>query len=424
LAEEVGPVLCISVDEVISAYRGPKKARYEQAYLDYLDSGLEERDFRCTGFVKFEQLKGSKINRAPRIIQFPSFKVILLFMQFVRPFEARLKELEDEFGTRIFFKGLSPERRAEEILRKWDSFRDPVVVLMDCTGWDVHCSAEQLILRRRSYGLLTEDPVVLRIADKQCNTDTKTKKGVRAKRDGGVCSGRADTGAGNSFDCVALTRHAFSEVGITKYSVANDGDDEHVYIEREDVPKLSGLVDQFRKYGHELKIEGVVDEVHEIDFCQARLVHVHSGPIMVRNPMKILSNGLCTNKFVSAKSQRRFVRSCGLCELSLNRGVPILQAYAMALLRNTDGVESLPEWEIESIQHRASGRSLEVFTYPISEATRHSFELAWGFTAGEQFEIENRLSRWVIRFGEPSDGTEAFLPASWVGSYGTETVFC
>jgi len=345
-------------------------------------------------------------------------------MQFVRPFEARLKDLNDEFGTRIFFKGLSPERRASEILLKWNSFRRPVAVLLDCTGWDVHCSREQLRLRARAYKLMTNDKVIHRIADKQCNTDTKTRKGVSASREGGVSSGRADTGAGNSFDCVALTRHAFDSIGVTKRSIANDGDDEHVYVEEEDEGKLPGLVDEFLRYGHELKVEGVARSVHEIDFCQSRLVVVYSGPIMVRSPLKILSNGLCTNKFISEKAQKRYVRSCGLCELSLNRGVPILQAYALALIRNTIGVEALPPWEIESIQHRAKGRDLTVEVHPVTAVARETFECAWGFSPLEQVEIEDRLARWVIGFGEPDDGTESFLPASWIGSYGRESLFC
>lgn len=391
--------------------------------------GLLDKDFKITAFVKFEQLKGSRYNRAPRIIQFPKFKEILYFMRFIKPIEKRFPDIKDFTGTSMFFKGMNPKQRAETILHKWSCFKRPVALSGDGTQWDVNVTYRALQVKHQFYRMIIRDAEFHRHVAKELKTVAYTRAGLRAEFDGNVKSGRADTGAGNSILAVTMIDDYFSQI-ISRmicpyYAVADDGDDFHVYIERDDLPLVSSTIKEvFATYGHELKLEGVTDNIHKIDFCQSRLVFTVVGPVMVRHPAKVLSNALCTNKFKSPNAMRRFVRAVGECELSLNLGVPVLQAFAMALIRNTQGVKPLPKWEIESFQHRVW--IMEDVDEPVEITTeaRVSFQEAFDYSWDEQVSIELALSKWVIDFDTITTATEDFSPVEWIETYGPETLWC
>lgn len=385
--------------------------------------GLVARDFKVSLFVKFEQLKSSKVNRAPRIIQFPSFKHILWFLRFIKPIESQFPTIHDFTGTTMFFKGMDLKRRAEAILAKWSCFDDPVVFCIDCTAFDANVLPCLLQVKHFFYRLIINDETFHANMRKELKTKARSRLGLRVQYDGNVRSGSADTGCGNSVMMVIMIKHAMETLGIAKYAVADDGDDAHIYVERAYKTTMqTSLVAQFASYGHELKLEEVAESVHEIDFCQCRLVHTVAGPVMVRDPRKVLSHALCTNKFVTPTAMKRFTRAVGECELSLNRGVPVLQSYALALLRNTPNVRPLPLWELEAYRYRRWNDSHLGPLY-VSQEARASFAVSFGIPEQEQLRIEARLDQWVLDFSMPEVSGEDLSPMSWVPSYGTETLF-
>jgi hypothetical protein len=411
-------------EDIISGYKGPKRKRYEQAYEALQADGILNKDFIYRAFVKFEQLKGSRFNRPPRIIQFSSFKIILFCMRYVKAIEAKFPELRDFTGTSMFFKGMNQQLRAETMLRKWACFNDPVAVMGDGKHWDVNVTPRQLMVKHQLYRWVIRDEEFHSVCAKELKTRVRTRLGVAAQYTGNVRSGSADTGAGNSLLAVIMLLDYFKGVGITRYAIADDGDDFHIYVERSDLNTvITTIVERFALYGHELKLEGVADCIHQIDFCQSRLVHTIAGPVMVRDPRKVLSNALCTNKFKTPKAMQRFVRSVGECELSLNHGVPILQAFALALLRNTPDVRPLPPWEVEAFQHRVWSLNRDSGPGEITNEARDSFDLAFGIPREEQERIERALGNWEICFEAPMCGGEDLSPSSWTQSYGPETFF-
>jgi hypothetical protein len=345
-------------------------------------------------------------------------------MRYVKALEARFPTLTDSTGTSMFFKGMNQQLRAETMLLKWEYFDDPVAIMGDGKHWDVNVTTRQLLVKHQLYRWVIRDEEFHRVCAKELSTKVRTRLGVRATYTGNVRSGSADTGAGNSLLAVIMLLDYFECVGITRYAIADDGDDFHIYVERSDLDTvLATIVERFALYGHELKLEGVADCIHQIDFCQSRLVKTVAGPVMVRDPRKVLSNALCTNKFKSPKAMKRFVRSVGECELSLNHGVPILQDFALALLRNTPDVRPLPPWEVEAFQHRVWLLDRERGPGSITPEARTSFEKAFDIPVGEQERIERALGRWEIDFKAPECGGEDLSPASWVQSYGPETFF-
>jgi hypothetical protein len=424
-----GPVEPITYEAVISNYSGPKRRRYENAYDQLMEYGLEDRDYVYTGFVKFEQLDSAKVNKVPRIIQFPSFKLILYMMRYIKPIEARFRHIHDFTGTTIFAKGLNLKERAETMHTKWQSFGDPVSLRVDCKHYDVGVTADALYVRAKFYRHLIDDEEFHAVVDKQVQTklvfrDNLRFASIKATYEANVKSGSANTGEANSngqaISIMAGMEHAGFADG--EYAFLVDGDDAHIYVEKHRSTDLDlRLGSFFHETGHKLTIEGWAHDIHEIQFCQSNVVYVAGAPIMVRDPCKVLSNSLCTNKFKSPNAMRRFVRAVGECELALNAGVPILQEYALALLRNTEGVKPLPPWEIEAFQHRVwtlhhNGPQV------IADSTRVSFEKAFGFSAQEQVAIESRLRKWIIGFDVPRQAPDDLSPLHWSVDYSMDTL--
>jgi len=98
-----------------------------------------------------------------------------------------------------------------------------------------------------------------------------------------------------------------------------------------------------------------------------------------------------------------------LCEMSLNRGVPVLQAMSMSLWRNSSQSPNV----LDSEKREALfSRVLNFNTWDslvargmqpqsISIETRLSFQKAFGITVQEQISWEQYLDQWTCGFGEP-----------------------
>jgi hypothetical protein len=100
------------------------------------------------------------------------------------------------------------------------------------------------------------------------------------------------------------------------------------------------------------------------------------------------------------------MNAIGHCELALNPGVPILQEYALALIRNGRG-ERLKWLDVDSglllrtrYELRAEGNfEKAIYTVdpvPVTAEARRSFEAAFGIDPAEQLAVENILRNWTV----------------------------
>jgi hypothetical protein len=230
-------------------------------------------------------------------------------------------------------------------------------------------------------------------------------------------SGDMNTALGNCLLMIIMLV-AFM-VWCRKWDVLDDGDDVLVIIERRDLPRLLATVKkEFLKFGHEMKVENVASRMENVVFCQSQSIEFRTGDYkFVRNPWKVMSCAMTGVKYFNQVGARaKLLYSIGLCELILGLGVPVLQEYALAILRNCGvgkGLELPVDGSLMSrVRREMRGlglRTLErVDPQPISMCARVSFEVAFGMTVQEQIRVETLLGSWSFSLEGGID-----LPEEW-----------
>jgi hypothetical protein len=211
-------------------------------------------------------------------------------------------------------------------------------------------------------------------------------------------SGDANTALGNCLLMCIFVRAAMRSLGVDKWDILDDGDDCLLFIPKSEEGKLKPLTKLFLSYGQELKLENRAEVMEKIVFCQHQPVIVDGEWRMVQDWKKVLStraggSSLWTNPVLF----RGMLHAVGLCELSLSRGVPILQEFASALIRMGDG--TIPKafaCEFENWRRAVATGEISLRTTPVSLLTRESFADAFGVSVVDQLEIESRLRSWEL----------------------------
>jgi hypothetical protein len=359
-----------------------------------------------TLFVKLEKLNpASKRDPDPRAIQFRDPKYGIELATYLKPMEHLLYELKGRPlpVTRVIGKGLSLPQRATLLREKWDRFQRPVCVSLDASRFDQHVSLELLQIEHSIYQHMNPDRELQRLLSYQLRNRGKSRLGLRYHTRGKRMSGDMNTALGN---CVLMVLMVATFMRGRKYDMLDDGDDCLLIVEEEELNwVLENARPTFLEFGHEIKVENVAREFELIEWCQSRPVWTPRGWVFTRNPWKVLSGALTGSKYFGAslKTRRRLVRSVGLGEYILNEGIPILQEFGLALVRNAGEVDALqwdsndPQWY--TVRPMLQGRSLEdvaVGRADIASATRLSFAKAWGLTLGQQALAEAYLRRWAF----------------------------
>jgi len=205
----------------------------------------------------------------------------------------------------------------------------------------------------------------------------------------------------------------------------------------------------FGQYGFVMKVENVATELYQVVHCQTRptfllnkqpsadeassggscgVLSMRGGNrvVMMRDFRKILKTSLTAFRhFNEPMGGRKVMRAIGYCELVLGRGCPVIQEFALMLLRVTEGFGLPKLFPDEGTATRilrelgyggmiSSDRLVRtvvgVRTEDITPATRAMFALTWGLSADAQLQIESQLRSmtWSMFNGlafreEPSD---------------------
>jgi hypothetical protein len=131
-----------------------------------------------------------------------------------------------------------------------------------------------------------------------------------------------------------------------------------------------------------------------------------------------------------------------MAEMVLNLGIPVMQSYAMALMRNASGGQTL-DWNV--LQQRGSARRKAMQSdrvdlvagdpmyfrvhrelramnlrqlerldpQPITDTARMSFSRAFGISVEEQLEMEKFLDSWTFPITGCQDLLEDYDVTSW-----------
>jgi len=184
----------------------------------------------------------------------------------------------------------------------------------------------------------------------------------------------------------------------------NNGDDCMVFMEEHYLQEFMAEVDTwFLGCGFRMTVEPPVREFEQIEFCQMRPINTARGWTMVRNIGTALAKDtMSVVPLVNEKVARQWMHAVGECGLALCAGVPILQAFYQAYLRNGRGSHNLDKSVQMVSGMRMMSHGLESKEVPISEESRLGVYVAWGITPDEQAAIEQHFAAWLYT-NEPTE---------------------
>lgn len=399
------------LEEVYSCYSGQKRARYERAHAQVLrqDGHVTKDQGKVKMFVKMEayKIKDDKPFPDCRAIQYRSFEYTLVLASKIRPAEHKMYQLVDVEGFppgRMFAKNMNPQEKAKAIVEMVESLPGARIVCCDLSRYDAHLQSPILEhVEHVAWNVAVGDPDLARLLRMQLRNKGsaqvpggKIRYTVRGER----MSGDANTAGGNCIITASALTGFFQTRGY-QFRILVDGDDSVVvYLGPEvTVEELDGY---FRRLGMVIGIDCRPTRIEEVDFCQSKPVCVDGVWTMIRDPMKVLTKVGMTHRKDSIAAYKKRLLTTATCEGFLARGVPVLQAYARAIIRNC--VAQMTKRQLrrgfmkgEVLSYRMQHlikRPTEYDDTEVSMSTRRSFELAFGITVEEQRQIEKYLGEW------------------------------
>jgi hypothetical protein len=394
------------------------RRRYLEAERSLLVEGpLVKKDWKLAAFLKAEKCGAGK-DAKPRLIFPRSPRYNLVLASWLKPFEHWLwgfltaARLFGGSNTRVVAKGLNPRRRANLIRRKFNGFSDGVCFEVDGKAFEAHVTQPHLHqehkIYKRAYPGDSELADVLSLQ----RFEGTTQNGVKFSRRGGRASGDFNTGMGNSLIMLANCVGVLSSYGV-RYDILVDGDNALVFLERADSVRVLGTFyqDVLNAGGFEMTLEKPVSYLEGIRFGRSAPVWVGHWT-MVREPWSVLSGAYASHRWLrEPRFGRRWVHGVAQCELSLALGVPVLQAAALSVLRQTAEEKKVPTEALSDYFVVGAWLAGEEDVVPVRSDARLSFERAFGISPDEQVAMEGYLERVVV--GHPGGVVSMPPPSRW-----------
>lgn len=386
----------IQTQQFAELYSGRKREIYRMAADSLLSVNWSVKDARLKAFVKAEKTNlTAKPDFVPRVIQprDPRFNVEV--GRYLKPIEHRVyRAIAKVFGERVVMKGLNSADMGREFISKWEKYSNPVAIGLDASRFDQHVSEvslrweHQVYLRcfRRKRTLAALLKCQLQNSAVGYCRDGKLKYSVTGKR----MSGDMNTALGNCLLMCGLVYSYCHSIGIGKFSLANNGDDCVVIMEREHLQRFNDSVSTwFVSMGFTMKVEVPVYVFEQIEFCQMHPVLVDHSCLMVRDPRVALSKDTMSLKDLSRiKTYRMWMNAVGTGGLSLTGCLPIWQDYYSSLVRAGKGFKGKLDDTLQGEGLRMLSEGMARKCGKITQSTRYSFYLAFGIEPEMQVAIE------------------------------------
>jgi hypothetical protein len=391
-----------------------KRGRYNNAYRKILTEGVDWNRFaRAEAFVKFEKMPQLKADDgAPaRLIQFRTYEYTYLLKSFLGPAWEILKTSDMVINTsgqkfrEVFTSGLNYNETGELISNLWSRHHDAVALCLDHSFFDGHHHLFNLRLEHKFWNTFIQSKYLKRLLRLQERNFVRCKRSKSSYQSTATrLSGDWNTAAGNS-----IINYLMLQTIFPRASIVVNGDDSIVFISRKhlvedfgldcfDINTISSLIKQkFSLFGQITKVDRVSSILEQIEYCQCSPVLINGNYRMVRNPNRCLGRIQYTSHInINVDT---YLTSVGLCELSCNLGVPIMQSFAKKLVSMgngqvsagvlTDGLHYVP------IDNHGC---LSLEAQPIDLSSRSSFYLAFGITPEQQISFEKEFGDQRLLF--------------------------
>lgn len=418
------------LEDMPERYSGAKRDRYRRALADLYHFGLTKSHAVIKFFVKTERFDpNAKVEPDPRAIQFRGPRFAVALGAFLHAIEGSLYTISSASSgvppTRNIAKGLNSVQRATLVNEKMSYFRNPVVVSLDASRFDKHVTQPLLRLEHSVYLHCIKDPYFATLLSWQLVNKGISNLGLKYTLSGRRMSGDMNTAVGN---CVLmiLMLIAFSlSIGLRKWDCVDDGDDCLYIFEADQLPLvLSHIKPVFLSFGMEMKIDHVAHCPSQVLFCRSKMIEYQPGKWkFVRDYRDVLSKSLTgTKHWESQKYRRRVINSIGLCELILGLGVPVLQEFAVMMLRNVGTTDYDLSLAPAGLAARAArdlkllgGTASRVTPGPVLDCARESFETAFGLSICDQLSLEATLRKTAIKIDGGTYPVDELHPNwSWI----------
>ncbi len=412
---DYAPLRPFTIDDTVNLWTGSKRIVYQKALESLRLKPLSREDGYLSTFVKCEKIDSSKDDPAPRVIQPRNPRYNLHLARFLKPHEhefyRRIDAMfdTDGLGDRTVFKGLNARTAAEHLILKASRYSDPVFVGLDASRFDQHVSAEALQWEHSiyegsfMYGLAELKELLSWQIDNRGLARIHDGRRITYQVKGRRMSGDMNTSLGNCLLMCSLVHCFCRGQSIPKFSLANNGDDCVLIVERKHYHLLSTLPEWFLSMGFNMKVEAPVYDIRQVSFCQVQVLTSPTYNICVRSPHVVTSKDLHSAHPFTHGEYLQWLSASGDCGRNSHMGVPILHQFYNSFpnveISNKTILKEKERWEKYSIV----GGARDV---PISDEMRHSMWVAFGILPDCQIALEELYSS--VRFSDQPGLVEAF----------------
>lgn len=409
----------IPAELLAGMYQGAKRRLYERAKtsLDF-DPVLTNRDHRIQVFLKYEvDIRSLKPSAVPRVISPPGVRYRHRLSTYVKKIEHDIYDnINSVFGYVVVAKGLNYESLGDAIYQSWNHFDDPVSIDLDVSRLDQSITVESLAFTREIIGSFYEGhhhEDVMDLLEKQYETralvvcdDGKFSYNVV----GTLNSGQPNTSIQGVVTVVGILYALFQKLPF-EVRLINCGDDCTLMCSRENAQSLrNSLPKWFGEFNMRIEMSKLNHVLEGIDFCQTHPVLVNGTYRMVRDPFKgIVKDLTCIDNLDRPVLWMKWLQGVAQGGMATHGGVPIFQSLYKGMLnevktrsttlskrqrKNLRDHRMIRNLEKSSVKYWGKGMHLKYSK--ISEQTRFSMYLAYGYQPQVQIEMERLLEQFSI----------------------------
>lgn len=305
-----------SPTKVINSRPARMKKRYEAAFKTH----LEDKHANVSMFIKFEKMHDP--TKPPRAIQFRHTVFTANYAKYILPIEKSLYGMTlDNHGFCGFAKGKNGYQRASDLRSMFEYYPEPRIILADHSKFDSCVNSFHLYLTHTVYKAMIKNEKFDHLMRAQYYNKGYTRFGIKYTCQARRMSGDADTALGNSLVNYVVLRFMYGDQAI----IYCDGDDSVVFL-----PTGSHTVRGGTGFN---TVTQIVEEFHEIEFCQCLPVLTSGGWFMAREPIRAASRMMVRCGGIVNNS---FSYTMGLGEALASPEIPLI-ATACAVLMEPGG---------------------------------------------------------------------------------------
>jgi len=402
----VTPTAPWNYEQFVASYSGRKRQIYEKALIELRGEGRNvEADAKVKVFIKNEKTdRTTKSDPVPRVISPRDPKYNLRVGRYLKKIEHRVfKTIGALFGHPTVMKGYDIYDTARLLREKWDKFNDPVAVGLDASRFDQHVSQDALKFEHSvftDFFYAKKDKYKLsKLLKHQLRNKCTgyTPDGVLSyETDGTRMSGDMNTSLGNCVLMCGMIWTYLRDIGVVG-SLANNGDDCVVFMERKDLGKFSaGLYEYFLALGFNMVVEEPVFDFDQVEFCQTKPIDCVDRWVMCRNPATaIAKDSVMLDSYDSADKFRGWLDAVGSGGLAMTGGVPVFQSFYLLYVRSGKK-RKVPDFLLSWNMRKYVRKNVLSGAKKVAPETRFSFWLAFGVTPDEQIELERYYDKMSI----------------------------